>query len=184
MGYILPLCAYYWEGSTFKMADLSDCKTKRNSESFLRHFFTAAICQSKCESQLSRKTNDNRNIFTLWPEFRSHCDSQFQMNTLNTDIYLEMARMISNLNFSVSSLHVIVRVEIIVWRIVWSWLVIGWWLVTWQVAQLWLVNSFTIDTCSSISRVFVGFEMCWLLKNTIFNFKLQKKMKLPEKQNI
>ena len=82
MGYILPLCAYYWEGSTFKMADLSDCKTKRNSESFLRHFFTAAICQSKCESQLSRKTNDNRNIFTLWPEFRSHCDSQFQMNTL------------------------------------------------------------------------------------------------------
>ena len=83
MGYILPLCAYYWEGSTFKMADLSDCKTKRNSESFLRHFFTAAICQSKCESQLSRKTDDKRNIFTLWPEFRSHCDSQFQMNTLN-----------------------------------------------------------------------------------------------------
>ena len=82
MGYMLPLCAYYWEGSTFKMADLSDCKTKRNSESFLRHFFTAAICQSKCESQLSQKTNENRNIFTLWPEFRSHCDSQFQMNTL------------------------------------------------------------------------------------------------------
>ena len=69
----------------------------------------------------------------------------------------------------------VMRVEIIVWRIVWSWLVIGWWLVTWQVAQLWLVNSFTIDTCSSISRVFVGFEMCWLLKNTIFNFKLKKK---------
>ena len=85
MGYILPLCAYYWEGSTFKMADLSDCKTKRNSESFLRHFFTAAICQSKCESQLSRKTDDKRNIFTLWPEFRSHCDSQFQMNTLIED---------------------------------------------------------------------------------------------------